>query len=152
MWFQPRGTKQGSLSLEEGYLLRTSMTSICYIYTMQFLRSRVFRFNPKKHKQQISNTIEAFNLDVSCLGKKKFPSKLMGRGRASALKVNAHTYKCQKINFFKYRRVLHQKKRLESLMNEQKSVLQNIENCRSNGKKNHEKSHFLPFCPFLTGF
>ena len=52
----------------------------------------------------------------------------MGRGRASALKGYAHRYKCQKIDFLKYSRVIHQKKRLESLMNEQKSVLQNIEN------------------------
>ena len=59
---------------------------------------RVFRFNPKKHKWQISNTIEVYivNLDVSFLGEKQFPSKLMGRGRTSALKVYAHTYKCQK--------------------------------------------------------
>ena len=51
----------------------------------------------------------------------------MGRGRASALKVYAHTYKCQKINFFKYISVIHQNKRLESLMNKQKSILKNAE-------------------------
>ena len=75
--------------------------------------SRVFCFNPKKHKQQISNTIEAYivNLDVSFLGKKNFPSKLMGRGHASALKNYALTHKCKKIIFFKYSRVIHQKKR-----------------------------------------
>ena len=68
--------------------------------------SRVFHFTQKKHKWHISNTIEAYivNLDVSFLGKKRFPSKLMGRGRASALKNYALTYKCQKNNFFKYSR------------------------------------------------
>ena len=88
------------------------------------ITSRVFRFDPKKNKWQISNTIEAYivNLDVSFLGRKKFQSKLIGRCRASALKNYAHTYKCQKINFFEYSRVIHQKKRLEPLMNEQKSV------------------------------
>ena len=50
----------------------------------------------------------------------------MGRGRASALKVYAHAYKCLKINLFKYSRVIHQKKRLKSLMNKQKTVLQNF--------------------------
>ena len=63
----------------------------------------------------------------------------MGRGRASALKVYAHTYKCQTINFFKYSRAIHQKKRLDPLMNEQKSVWQNIENCESYGQKNYQK-------------
>ena len=46
---------------------------------------RVFQFDQNKHDQQISNTIEAYivNLDVSFLGGKKFRSKLLGRGRAS---------------------------------------------------------------------
>ena len=70
-------------------------------------------------------------------GKKNFPSKLMGRGRV--LKNYALKYKCQKINFFKYSRVIHQKKRLKPLMNEEKSVLQNIENCGSYGKKTVKK-------------
>ena len=56
----------------------------------------------------------------------------MGRGRASALKNYALTYKCQKIIFFKYSRVIHQKKRLEPLM-------QNIENCGSYGQKTVKK-------------
>ena len=67
----------------------------------------------------------------------------MGRGRASALKVYAHTYKCQQtIKKKKYSRVIHQKKRLDPLMNEQNIVLQNIENCRSNCQKKLENPTF----------
>ena len=55
---------------------------IASIYTGMFF------FDPKKHKWQISNTIEDYivNLNVT-----KFQSKLMGRGRASTLKDYAHT-------------------------------------------------------------
>ena len=58
----------------------------------------------------------------------------MGRGRASALKNYAHTYKRKKNIFYKYSRVIHEKKRLNPLMNKQKSVLQNIEKCESYGQ------------------
>ena len=68
----------------------------------------------------------------------------MGRGRASALKNYALTYKCQKFIFFKYSRVIHQKKRLEPLMNEQ-----NIENCGRNGQK---KTLKIPLSAILTFF
>ena len=83
----------------------------------------MFRFDQKNinGKSQIPSRLTLLTL-ISFQGKKKFQSKLMGRGRASALKVYAHAYKCQKINLFKYSRVIHQKKRLEPLMNEQKSV------------------------------
>ena len=110
-------------------------------------------FRPQKHKWQISNSIEAyiFNLDVSFLGKQIFSFNLIGRGRASALKVYAHTYQCQKIIFFKYSRIIHQKKRLELLINEQKSVLQNIDNCGLMAK-NYQKKGKMAESGIFQGF
>ena len=63
----------------------------------------------------------------------------MGRGRASALKVYAHTYKCQKKFFFRYSRFIHQKKRLEPLMNEQNSVLKILKIAEVKAKKTVKK-------------
>ena len=102
----------------------------------------------------LKNTIEAYivNLDVSFLGENICPSKLMWRGRASALKNYALTYKCQNINFFKYSRIKHQKKRLEPLMNEQNSGMQNIENCGRNGQKTFKNPTFCHFDLFFLQF
>ena len=63
----------------------------------------------------------------------------MGGGRASALMDCALTCGCQKVDFFEYGRVMRRGMRLEPLMNEQSSVLRNVEDCGGYGLKTVKK-------------
>ena len=61
-------------------------------------------------------------------------------------KIQRVTYRGSKINFLKYSRVIHQKKRIEPLMIKQKSGWKNIEKCPSYGQKTLKSSIFPPKC------